>query len=118
METLEKQQLQRAIDLLRTNIGLCDFGEQLPAEVRQLGIAQTLMKHSRERALADILINEINTFDPTLFTSTDDLLAKALKLNNLPIRTSLMLHEHLFSFAEEFRKVAKVLTAQNEPTRL
>ena len=117
--SVETQQLGRVLDYLGTNEKLAEKGENLPATLRQLGVGHSLMHYyGAARDIYKILIKEIGEFDAQILASSNTLseekrLLERIKLiNALAVQHDMMLLEHLISFAEEFRRVAKIFTAK------
>ena len=120
--SVEKQQLSRVLGYLGTDADLAAKGEDMPAVLRQLGVCHALTKYYAEKKICDMLIKEIRVFDPQLLAAIDQKNARdkifsdsIQVLNNLSVQEEMMLLDHLISFAEEFRRVAKVVTHKKKP---
>ena len=121
-ESIEKQQLGRAITCLEKNASLAEKGENLPATLRALGICHTLMKYHADQGMYKLLVDEIKYFDKDIFRITTsgeekeerDPIRRIKLLNQLSVQAEMMLFEHLMSFAVEFRRVAKVINKIKE----
>jgi hypothetical protein len=121
MKTTEQKHRDKALEIVKLkmkNTDLQTIALKLPQEIRAFGVVNILMKYNDKEVIAEALEQRIWAFltdfgiekPPTETPKTTYFLNKIQVLQGLDIRVDMLLQESMIGFAEELRKVVKILS--------